>query len=254
MKEYRLKPGESLAEAADANRLSGWQGLYFADVNRAFRERHPDPWGLPSDIAIAIPGSAAEQEWALAARFRFLGSLEQDVRQLSAEQTALLTRLIAGAGQEARHEELAELVHGVVATTLRAIRLLGASDHRGRRTHSDLAWDALDRWSLDTRHQCLSLLSLLARASQEIPWGIPAVAARGWCDAASPHFWAKTLAPAIGASGPGASLSWERRLEVLRSSHQVTLAQVVQQLSALRTGAMMEINHLARLEETGKLP
>jgi len=254
MNQYRLKPGESLAQAAVANRLSGWQGLYFADVNRAVRERYPDPWALPAGIAIAIPGSAAEQERVLTARLRSLEKLEREVRQLAAEQIALLSKVGAGSCREPRQEDLAALVQGLVTTTLQAIRLLTASDHSGRRIHWDLAWDARGRWSLDSRPKCLSLLSLLARAAQDTPWRIPAVAARGWCDAASPHFWGKTLVSALGAADPGRSSPWQRRLDLVRSSHQVTLANVVQQVSVLRTGAMMELNHLARLADLGTGP
>jgi hypothetical protein len=167
---------------------------------------------------------------------------------LAVEQLSLLEGDAACTALQASDEALDEITRGLVATTLQAIRILKASEHGCSRTNWTLAEDALRRWSLVARHERASLLSLLSRAAESVPWTIPAAAARGWCDVASPNFWARPLLTTINGLAPGASEPrWP--LTLVRSAQRVALANVAQQLAALRTGATMELNRLARLRE-----
>jgi hypothetical protein len=248
--EHRLGAEESLATVADDYGLSGWQGLYFSEVNRGFRERHPDPWGIPAGVTIAIPRSVREQNQALSQRVSALEALKDGASRLAADQASVLGRLRAHQEWQAGSEGPAEVTRALVSTTLKAIRLLMVFESGLGRTNRALTEDALCRWSLLTRHECATLFSLLARSAEATAWVIPAPAARGWCDVASPHFWGRSLLSQISGTGPPAGDS-ERLTVLVRSAHQGALANVQQQLDSLRTGALMEINRLARLADPG---
>ncbi|MCG6860497.1 MAG: hypothetical protein LJE70_04335 [Chromatiaceae bacterium] len=249
MTEHLIGAGESLAAVADIYELSGWQGLYYADVNRGFRQCHPDPWELRSGVAIAIPGSIEEQQYALSARYRLLEALQRDVLELAAEQEAFLAGRAADEALLLSPQEMfSDLARLLAATTLRAIRLLKASERGCSRTDWALAEDALQRWPLTARHECATLFSLVARSAQSVPWVIPTVAARGWCDVVSPSFWAKPLL-AVADGSELAAPELKRLLSIVRGARQVALANVMQQLASLHTGALMELNRLARLQE-----
>ena len=251
MSEHIICAGETLSSVAGAYGLSGWQGLYYAEVNQAFRQRHPDPWYIPIGIAIAIPESAPEQQDVLARRIHVFAALERDVRQLGSEQGALLASKAAPAPPRAEPAALGEITRGLVATTLRAIRLLKAAERGSSRANLALAEDALGRWPLAARNECASLLTLLTRAAESVPWAIPAGAARSWCDAGSPNYWAKCLFPTINGQG---AFEPERLLTILRGAQQIALANVMQQLGSLRVGAIMESSRLARLQATEQNP
>jgi hypothetical protein len=251
MKEHLISDGESLISVADLYGLSGWQGLYYADVNQRFRQSYPDPWNIQFGSTIAIPDSAGEQQYALVARCRFIEALQSDVMRLAAEQGVFLSGSSASKALASSQDTFGEIARPLADTTLRAVRLLKAAEHGCSRSNWLLADDALHRWPLTARHECAMLFSLVARSTQGVLWLVPAVAARGWCDAASPNFWAKPLlaiADRVAAVTPEPDLL----LPVLRGALQVALANVTQQLAALRTGAMMELNHLARIQEKAR--
>ena len=248
MREHLLSEGESLDSVADLYELSGWQGLYFAGVNQEFRRRHPDPWDIRDGVAISIPESAEEQQHALAARCRFLETLQADVARLAAEQKAFLSGGSAGKAQASPQEMFGEITCALADTTLQAVQLLKAAENGCSRSNWALAKDALHRWPLTARHECATLLSLVSRSSQGVPWLVPAAAARGWCDAASPNFWAKPLLAIADGIGPAAPEP-DLLLPVLLGALQVAQANLMQQLAALRTGALMELNRLARIQE-----
>lgn len=247
MNDHLFATGESLAEVAVICRLSGWQGLYYADVNRGFRERYPDPWDIPGGARISVPGCAAEQRAALLSRIRTLDSLLNEVKAIGAEQLALLKSALARAALDDPEKRLGPFMRGLVYSILRSIRLLNESEGEVTRANLALTDDALHRWALASRTECASMLSLLVRAALGASWTVPQVAARGWCDAASPHFWGRPLVPTIaGLERPDRDPG--QLLRQLHCTQEVALARVLQQLVSLRTDAMMELNRLARQE------
>jgi hypothetical protein len=247
--EHVLRPGEPLTAVAERYQVSGWQGLYFAGSNHGFRQLHPDPWCLPPGASITIPDSVAEQLSVLAWRQRYLDSQEQGVRRLAAEQATSLSEHVHGSSSRDAVLLMSTLTRSVVSTTVRAITLLKTPDYNARHTDLRLLEDALGRWSLTKSSECASLLSMLARSAKGLPWLISGVAARAWCDAGSPNFWAKLLYRFPRQADPSSD-NIRRSLSVILRAHQAASANVLQNLGALRTGAVMEANHLARLERS----
>jgi hypothetical protein len=245
--EHVLRPGETLNAVAERYQVSGWQGLYFADSNRGFRQLHPDPWCLPVGVSIKIPDSIPEQLSSLAWRKHSLESQERGVRRLAAEQARFLSEQVHRSSSRDGALLMSALTRSVVSTTMRAITLLEARDYNARHTDLNLLEDALGRWPLIRPSECASLLSMLARASIDLPWSISGVAARAWCDAGSPNYWAKLLQSLLRQPDPGSD-NIRRSLPLMMRAHQTASAHVLQNLGALRTGAVMEANHLARLD------
>jgi hypothetical protein len=248
MADHLMAVGETLAEVAEASGASGWQGVYYADVNRDFRHWHPDPWDIPPGARVLIPSSTAEQRVALLGRIRTLEALIAEAMAIGAEQVALLGTDLARTALDDPEWYLGPFLRRLASSILGSIRLLKAPESAGDRASVALTGEALQRWALATRAECASLLTLLAGAARGVSWVVPQVLARGWCDAASPHFWAKPLVPAVAglgrAEGQAATL-----VPALRRAHEVAHAGVLHQLQSLRTTAMMELNRLSRLEE-----
>lgn len=250
MADHLMAMGETLAEVAESCGASGWQGVYYAEVNQEFRVRHPDPWDIPPGARILIPDSTAEQRVALLARIRTLETLIAEAAAIGAEQLALLRTDLARTALDDPERQLGPFIRGLASSILGSIRLLKAPESGGDRASLALTGEALQRWALTTRSECASLLTLLAGAGRGVSWVVPQVLARGWCDAASPNFWAKPLVPVVSglgwAQGQAAVL-----LSVLHRAQEVAYAGVLHQLQSLRTTAMMELNRLGRLEEEG---
>ncbi|MCU0834553.1 MAG: hypothetical protein MUC77_08970 [Chromatiaceae bacterium] len=248
MADHLMAPGETLAEVAEASGASGWQGVYYAEVNQEFRVRHPDPWDIPPGARVLIPSSMREQRVALLARIRTLETLISETTAIGADQLVLLRTDLARTALEDPERQLGPFTRRLASSILGSIRLLKAPESGGDRASLALAGEVLQRSALTTRSECASLLTLLAGAARGVSWVVPQALGRGWCDAASPNFWAKPLVSMVAgwARAEGQAL-----LPVLRRAHEVAYAGVLHQLQSLRTTAMMELNRLARLEEEG---
>ena len=243
MPEHILSDGDTLGQVAERYLLSGWQGLYYAQANRRLREEFPDPWSLGAGCSVAIP-DFADQEATLLGRMRSLEDLERRVRRLASEQQGLLGSALLQRALDDPHHHLGDFVRALGNQTLAAIALLKGAETAYSATDGVLAGAALMRWGLVTPRECATLFSLLSRAARAVPWVIPAAAARGWCDVASPQYWGKALLSIRSGSG-GQSNETLLALGVRRSL-EVAVADVIRQVAMLRSGATMELNNLHR--------
>lgn len=245
-RRHSFAAGETLTAVAEAHGLSGWQGLYYAAVNRDFRRRYPDPWRIPPGARIRLPTTFLEQQQALTERLGQLARLRATVRQLLTQQRDLLTGAMTT--RLAKEGEVpivpGELIRGLAATTLRAIDASQAGEDRLAGRSLALAEDALERWPLVGRPECATLFSLLARAAATRFWVLPAPVARAWCEVHGPNFWARQLI--VWLNPPPAAAARPFPLAGLRAAQDVVAAQVDPSLAVLRTTALMERNRLAR--------
>jgi hypothetical protein len=244
---HLIQAAESLKSIAATYQLSGWQGLYFAQSNTAFRQQFPSPWAIPEGVEIAIPQSEQEQQAALILRQTQLKTTEQRVNQLAEKQRRLLLAPFGSTEASDAPAMVTTVVWSVTSTTAEAISVLKTSDWHGGHRDLDLLNDALARWDLDDSGAAASLLSLLTRAARPVHWSVPAASAQAWCDPSFPQFWAK---PLILGNLPNAYADSARQRTsvgaLLRAQH-LAVEQVIRQLRSLRTEAIMESNHLARL-------
>lgn len=249
MTRQLIRAAGSLSELAKRYQLAGWQGLYFAEVNAAFRQQFPNPWGIPDHIEIGIPGSSFEQLTALSLRIAQLQAVERQVERLADKQRRLLLSPFGNTEPSEPRLVICGVVKSVVSTTGEAIGLLKSPDWRAPHKDLELLGDALARsTSPDLRNAAL-LFSLLARAAQAVPWCVPAVSAEAWCDPRCPHFWAKPLLLSnlpITYADPAAQRA---SVSALLRAQQLAVEHVIRQLRSLRTEAVMESNHLARLSD-----
>ena len=247
MNQHLIQATESLADLANTYQLSGWQGLYFAPVNHAFRQQFPDPWQIPSGVEIRIPTSSAEQFAALQDRRAELQAREEAVKRLADEQRQRLVAPFGTTDNADSQTFIAELAEDIVRSSAQAIGLLKAPDWVS--AHRDLALlnDALQRWRTPGLETTASLLSLLTRAVRGVPWSVPSASAQAWCDPSSAQFWAKAfLSPnlALLHADPEAQ---RRSVRVMLGAQQTVVDQLLRHLRAMRTEAIMETNHLARV-------
>ena len=241
-REHPIQAGETLRSIAAQYQLSGWQGLYYAEINGRFRYRYPDPRLLPLGEAIGIP-TAAEQQTALSQRIQTLRALADEAQACFQRQETLVQTL------SLPEADLGEATRFLVSTTLTAIRCLQAPEYPHNSAAIALTEDALEHWSLHRREECASLISLLARAAQGAPWLLSDRKARSWCDPRSPNFWAKSFTARLdGLQGADPLLGTR-----LRTALQNTRSQILQSIDRLRTEAIMERNHLARIQEAEAL-
>ncbi len=232
MADHLMAPGETLAEVAEASGASGWQGVYYAEVNQEFRVRHPDPWDIPPGARVLIPSSMREQRVALLARIRTLETLISETTAIGADQLVLLRTDLARTALEDPERQLGPFTRRLASSILGSIRLLKAPESGGDRASLALAGEVLQRSALTTRSECASLLTLLAGAARGVSWVVP-------------H------KPLVSMVAGWARAEGQALLPVLRRAHEVAYAGVLHQLQSLRTTAMMELNRLARLEEEG---
>ncbi|MBK1705561.1 hypothetical protein [Halochromatium glycolicum] len=249
MTRHLIQATESLSTLAATYQLSGWQGLYFAAVNSAFRQQFPDPWAIPQGAEIAIPESALEQQAALSLRQAQLEGLEKQVNTLADKQRQLLLAPFGTTGPSAPQAVMSSVIHSVVSTATEAISLLKAPDWRCSHRDHDLLSDALQRWVLGDAEAAASLLSLLTRAARGVPWCLPATNAQAWCDPSCPLFWAKPLILSHLPSAFADARCQRATVSTLLRAHQLTLTQLIRQLRLLRTEVIMEANHLGRLTD-----
>jgi hypothetical protein len=244
-----IQATESLSDIAAAFRLSGWQGLYFAPVNADFRRQYPDPWQIPPGVEIGIPGSPDEQFFALQRRSADLQARENTIKQLAARQQELLLAPFGATNSEPPQTLVARLAEDIVRSTVSAIETLKAPDWVN--PHRDLALleDALQRWRIDGLDAAASLLSLLTRAVQRVPWSVPSPIARAWCDPSSAQFWAKQFIMPAKTSFATDPQVQRQSVRAMIGAQQTVVDQLVRHLRGMRTAAIMESNHLARLAD-----
>jgi len=239
---HEIEIGDTLESVARTFGLSGWQGLYFAPTNTAFRDRYPSPWRIPIGAVISLPASTEEQRFALTERTRLLDLVRRSAMRIGREQALALA-----ADSPAATPPLARMTRRVADTTLDAIQLLKAADGGSSLSNWALARDAARRWPLSGQPECASLLSLLARAAESVCWGIPEQTAQAWCDAANPSFWGKSLVMLLGRREQRMDL--DATLPALRIAQQAAVSRTLQQIDSLHGGVVTELGRLARTIE-----
>jgi len=61
---YVIREGDTLSSIAETHGLPDWKKLYFADENKEFRARRPDPDRIMPGDVIVIPGEPADADLA----------------------------------------------------------------------------------------------------------------------------------------------------------------------------------------------
>lgn len=187
-------------------------------------------------MSFELPSEAETRRSALIAHQRLLDQVRREARHL-------LDRQCAGLRDPALAEP-SRLTAFLVETTLEAIRLLKADDAGMSRANWALARDAAQRHPpVDIASSAL-LLDLLARAAEDVVWGIPAAVAHPWCHARNPDFWGRAISGLLESRSIDSGL-----LAMLEASCRQAGDAVARTLDGLHCAAVEEQGRLERIAQ-----
>lgn len=194
---HTIRAGESLVLIAKKYQQAGWQAIYFADCNRDFRKKHPDPDLIRPGAVVKIPSTTAQQRAAVQQRIQRLQQAVSDAKTLFAEQE----KVMDDGYQEVKKVGQTIDTGAMLITTIWGLARLTAKVAQSMKLHGEalksanqqLLKDALTDKAKQAGNVTATAIAAAKSESTNTVWLVTQSVAQAWCDLTSPSFWASTF-------------------------------------------------------------